>query len=251
MHLPHFPPPKTHSPHISSDYYIVGFTVYAISVCLTSDVEGIHEIQNMWGFWAWVCLFILLRGETRQVKTQVFIAIVFATLGEYFASIYMGGYIYQSNTIPMYIPAGHGMVYLSAVALGRSGLFQRHARIIAIGVLIIGGLWSIWGLSDFAPQRDVTGAILFSIFLLCVLKGRNPMVYLGAFFITTHLELVGTLNANWTWVIIDPASQLPQGNPPSGVAAYYCLVDAVAIGLSPVILRAYDASRGMMKHTTD
>ena len=143
------------------------------------------------------------------------------------------------------------MVYLTAVALGRSGLFQRYARTMAISVALMGGAWSIWGLSDFAPQRDVTGAILFCIFLLCVLKGRNPMVYLGAFFITNCLELIGTLNANWTWVIIDPASHLPQGNPPSGVAAYYCLVDAVAIGLSPLILRAYHASCLMTKNITN
>jgi hypothetical protein len=36
--------------------------------------------------------------------------------------------------------------------------------------------------------------------------------------------------------VIDPASKLPQGNPPSGVAAWYCLVDAVAIaGAGPVL----------------
>jgi hypothetical protein len=62
------------------------------------------------------------------------------------------------------------------------------------------------------------------------------MVYLGAFFITSWLEIVGTSAGTWAWAEIDPASHLPQGNPPSGVAAWYCLVDAVAIaGASPVL----------------
>ena len=62
------------------------------------------------------------------------------------------------------------------------------------------------------------------------------MVYLGAFFITSWLEIVGTTAGTWAWAVIDPASGLPQGNPPSGVAAWYCLVDAVAIaGAAPLL----------------
>jgi hypothetical protein len=45
------------------------------------------------------------------------------------------------------------------------------------------------------------------------------MVYLGAFFITTWLELVGTTAGTWAWAAVDPASGLTQGNPPSGVLA--------------------------------
>jgi len=63
------------------------------------------------------------------------------------------------------------------------------------------------------------------------------MVYLGAFFITTWVELVGTALGTWNWAAIDPASTLAQGNPPSGVAAWYCLVDAVALAGSAFLLQ--------------
>jgi hypothetical protein len=63
------------------------------------------------------------------------------------------------------------------------------------------------------------------------------MVYLAAFFITTWLELIGTAMGTWKWAAIDPVLGLPQGNPPSGVAAWYCLVDAVAIGGAPIVLK--------------
>lgn len=63
------------------------------------------------------------------------------------------------------------------------------------------------------------------------------MVYLAAFFITTWLELIGTAAGTWKWAAIDPVLGLPQGNPPSGVAAWYCLVDAVAIGGAPPFLK--------------
>ena len=68
------------------------------------------------------------------------------------------------------------------------------------------------------------------------------MVYLAAFFITTWLELIGTAAGTWKWATIEPVMGLSQGNPPSGVAAWYCLVDAVAIGTAPVLLRVFSKS---------
>jgi hypothetical protein len=177
------------------------------------------------------------------VRAQVAVAVLFALSGEYFASIYMGGYIYRFGNVPAYVPTGHGLVYLTAVVLARSPLFVDRAAAIARGVLVAGALWTLWGLL-FAARRDVIGALLYLAFLLCLYRGRSPRVYLGAFFITSWLELVGTTAGTWAWAAIDPASHLPQGNPPSGVAAWYCLVDAVAIGGAPWLLKAWDNVRG-------
>jgi len=98
------------------------------------------------------------------------------------------------------------------------------------------GAWSIWGISGYPEQGDQVGALLFCVFLIYLFKGRSPMVYLAAFFITTWLELIGTAAGTWKWATIEPVMSLSQGNPPSGVAAWYCLVDAVAIGSAPAPL---------------
>ena len=84
------------------------------------------------GLIAWTFLFGLLLGENKEVRMQVIIAVAFATLGEHFASIYMGGYTYRFGNVPAYVPPGHGMVYLTAVALARSGFFLKYARKIAV-----------------------------------------------------------------------------------------------------------------------
>jgi hypothetical protein len=146
----------------------------------------------------------------------------------------MGGYTYRFHNVPAYVPPGHGMVYLTAVALARSGLFQRFGREIAIFVVTVCGLWSLWGISGIPKQGDWVGALLFCVFVIYLFKGRSPLVYLAAFFITTWLELIGTAVGTWKWASIDPVLGLPQGNPPSGVAAWYCLVDAVALGGAPI-----------------
>ncbi len=234
--LPYFPDQNAEVKHCPRDYIISLVTFIAVTISLTYDGSAPLSHQKILAIIAWTILIIMLWGENKVIRTQVMIAVVFATIGENFASLYMEAYSYRFKNIPLYIPAGHGIVYLTAVALGRSGFFQHYAREISIFVVMIGGLWAIKGISPFTERNDVVGAVLFGIFLICLFKGRSPMVYLGAFFITSWLEIVGTQAGTWSWAEIDPASTLSQGNPPSGIAAWYCLVDAVAmIGAKPLL----------------
>jgi len=228
--LRHFPQINVAYAHRKRDYFIAAFTFFCVVVCLISEVSASLEKQNALGVIALVFLIGLLLGENREARMQVVIAVVFATIGEHFASLYMGGYAYRFENVPAYVPPGHGMVYLTAIALARSGLFLRYAREIATFVVLVFGAWSIWGISGYAEQGDSLGALLFCVFLAYLFKGRSPMVYLAAFFITTWLELIGTAVGAWKWAAIDPVLGLSQGNPPSSVAVWYCLVDAVAIG---------------------
>ncbi len=237
--LLHFPPADTQAEHRRRDYFIAGFTFVTTTICLTIDGFAPKGMQYALAFFGWLFLIGFLRGECKYVRTQVAVAVMFAVLGEYFASVYMKGYIYRFENVPAYVPAGHGLVYLTAVALGRSGFFMQHARRIALFVVGTGAIWAFWGISPWSPRPDMIGALLFGVFLLYLLKGRSPMVYLGAFFITSWLEIVGTTAGTWAWAPIDPASTLPQGNPPSGVAAWYCLVDAVAIAGAGPVLQAF------------
>jgi hypothetical protein len=234
--LTHFPPADVVAVHSRRDYFIAVFTFVTTTICLTTDGFAPQFMQYVLAFFGWLFLLAFLRGECKYVRMQVAVAVMFAVVGEYFASVYMKGYIYRFENVPAYVPAGHGLVYLTAVALGRSGFFLRYARRIAMVVVALCGSWALWGLSDWAERPDIIGFVLFVVFLLYLLKGRSPMVYLGAFFITSWLELVGTSAGTWAWAVIDPASNLPQGNPPSGVAAWYCLVDAVALaGATPLL----------------
>lgn len=234
--LRYFPPSDVICARSNRDYFIAAFTFFCVAVSLVIDAHANLVIQNLLGVIAWIFLIGLLVGENKEIRIQVVIAVAFATAGEHFASVYMGGYTYRFENVPLYVPPGHGMVYLTAVALARSGFFLRYARKIAIFVVIVCGTWSLWGISGISEQGDQVGAILFCVFLIYLFKGRSPMVYLAAFFITTWLELIGTAAGTWYWAKLEPIFNLSQGNPPSGVAAWYCLVDAVAIGGAPIVL---------------
>ena len=245
--LRNFPQINAHYAHRIRDYFIASLTFFCVAISLVMDAGGSMEQQNLMGVIAWTFLAILLFGENKEVRMQVIIAVGFATLGEHFASIYMGGYTYRFGNVPAYVPPGHGMVYLTAVALARSGFFLKYARRIAAFVVLVCGAWSIWGISGYPAQGDQVGAILFCVFLIYLFKGRSPMVYLAAFFITTWLELIGTAAGTWKWAAIEPVMGLSQGNPPSGVAAWYCLVDAVAIGGAAPLLNNMKRCRDWFK----
>jgi len=245
--LRNFPQINATYAHRIRDYFIASLTFFCVAISLVMDAGGSMEQQNFMGVIAWTFLAILLFGENKEVRMQVIIAVGFATLGEHFASIYMGGYTYRFGNVPAYVPPGHGMVYLTAVALARSGFFLKYARRIAVFVVLVCGAWSIWGISGYPAQGDQVGAILFCVFLIYLFKGRSPMVYLAAFFITTWLELIGTAAGTWKWAAIEPVMGLSQGNPPSGVAAWYCLVDAVAIGGAAPLLNNMKRCRDWFK----
>jgi hypothetical protein len=247
--LRNFPKPDTPYSHRVRDYFIATLTFLCVAISLNLDATGSLAQQNFMGLIAWTFLFGLLMGENKEVRMQVIIAVAFATAGEHFASIYMQGYTYRFGNVPAYVPPGHGMVYLTAVALARSGLFLKYSRRIAAFVVLVCGIWSLWGVSGYPEQGDQVGALLFCVFLIYLFKGRSPMVYLAAFFITTWLELIGTAAGTWKWATIEPVLNLSQGNPPSGVAAWYCLVDAVAIGGAPVLLRVFTKSGEWVKGT--
>ena len=235
--LRHFPQINTAYVHRKRDYVIAAFTFFCVAVCMIFEVSGSVGRQYALGAIALACLIGFLLGENKEVRIQVLIAVAFTTIGEYVASVYMGGYTYRFENVPAYVPLGHGMVYLTSIALARSGLFLRYARSIATSVVVVCGAWSIWGISGYAEQGDAGGAVLFCAFLVCLFRGRSPLVYLAAFFITTWLELIGTAAGAWRWADVDPVFGLSQGNPPSGVAVWYCLVDAVALGGGALVLR--------------
>ena len=235
--LRHFPQVNAAYAHRKRDYIIAAFTFLCVAACMSFEVSGSVARQYALGCIALVSLIVMLLGENGAVRTQVIVAVAFTTIGEYVASVCMGGYTYRFDNVPAYVPLGHGMVYLTSIALARSGLFIRYARTIAASVIVVCGAWSIWGVSGFAEQGDSGGALLFCVFLVCLFKGRSPLVYLAAFFITTWLELIGTAAGAWKWATVDPVFGLSQGNPPSGVAVWYCLVDAIALGGGPLLLR--------------
>ena len=213
---------------LTRDASIVASLLVWIVFVLMLDRGGALIQQHVLGLVSWGCLVTLLVGESPTVRYQVLIAAAFATFLEYLAAPLFGFYVYRLDNVPAFVPPGHGMVYLGAIVLARSAYVVRHAKHFVGAALLLASGWAIWGVT-IAARNDLFGLLLLGVFALFVARGGAPRVYAAAFFITTFLELLGTSIGTWTWAATDPTGWIGIGNPPSGIAAAYCLVDWVAL----------------------
>jgi hypothetical protein len=206
-----------------------------IPLVLLLDRGATMTEQRLLGVGTWLLLLVLLRRESMRTRAQVAVVVAFATLVEYCFAGWLGVYVYRLHDVPWFVPPGHGLVYLGALAIGRSDVVRRQARWLVPATLGVAGAYALWGLF-FSGRTDVLGAFWFGCLALFLLRGRNPLVFVGAFFVVTYLELLGTGLGTWTWQVRDPIlGVVAMGNPPSGAAGGYGFFDAVALWLAPRI----------------
>lgn len=191
--------------------------------------------QRALGLGTWLLLLALLRRESSLVRAQVAVVIAFATAVEYTFSPLLEVYVYRLGNVPAFVPPGHGLVYLCALAMGRSALVQRRLRPAVGATIVVGGTYAAYGLL-VAERLDVLGAFWFGCLLGFLAWGRSRGLYVGAFVVVTYLEILGTWLGTWAWQSYDPTGLVAIGNPPSGAAGGYGWFDLAAILAAPWVL---------------
>lgn len=207
-----------------------------LTLVLVADHDGTRALQRLLGLLTWGVLLLALRRVDPVVRWQTGVVVAFATLVEYVASPGLGVYVYRFENVPAYVPPGHGLVYLSAYALGHAPFLRHRLGTAAAVVAVALGAWAAWGLL-VAERTDVLGAFWYGCLLGFLAWGPSREVYVGAAVVVTWLELAGTRLGTWTWQPQDPTGWVPIGNPPSGSPGGYGWFDLVALLLAPVLMR--------------
>jgi hypothetical protein len=224
-----------------ADLGLAAVVVAWVGVVLPLDNAGAGREWLLGGV-TWLLLLVLLRRESTTTRAQVAVVVAFATLIEYTFSAGLGVYVYRLHQVPAYVPPGHGLVYLAALAIGRSVAVTAWRRVLMAVTLLVAGGYAIWGL--FVSSRpDLLGFLWFCCLLVWVWRARAPLVFVGAFLVVTYLELLGTALGVWTWSLHDPTGIVAIGNPPSGAAGGYGFFDAAALAFAPRIVAFVTALR--------
>jgi hypothetical protein len=222
-------------------------TLVWLPLVLVADRGADIWFQRGLGLLTWLLLLALLRREAPLVRAQVAVVVAFATAVEYTFSPLLHVYVYRLGNVPAFVPPGHGLVYLCALAIGRSLWVRRREQALVTLTVLAGGAYATWGLL-VADRADVLGAFWY----LCLvgflafggLAGRSRTLYVGAFVVVTYLELLGTRLGTWAWATHDPTGLVSIGNPPSGAAGGYGWFDLAAVLAGPVVLGVVVRLRG-------
>lgn len=199
-------------------------------------------LQRGLGLLTWGVLVAALLRVTPLVRAQTAVVVAFATVVEYLFSPTLHVYVYRFDNVPAYVPPGHGLVYLSAFALGHAAVVANRQRLWEVGVVVVGGLWAGYGVL-LAERPDALGAFWFACLVLFLAYGPSKPVYIGAFVVVSWLELLGTHLGNWEWALTDFTGWVSIGNPPSGASGGYGWFDLVALLLAPRLLRLLSRRR--------
>ena len=196
-------------------------------------------LQRGLGVLTWGVLLVALRQVSPMVRAQTVVVVAFATCIEYVFSPTLQVYTYRFHNVPAFVPPGHGLVYLSAYALGHAAFVERYRRAAVTVVLTVGGAWAGYGVL-LADRPDALGAFWFACLAGFVFLGPSQPVYLGAFVAVSWLEIVGTHLGTWAWGTLDPTGWVTIGNPPSGAAGGYGWFDLAGLTAAPYLLAAWD-----------
>jgi len=214
-----------------------------LTVVLLLDSDGSLWLQRGLGLVTWLVLLVALRAMTPTVRVQAMVVVAFATVVEFVFSPTLEVYLYRFDNVPAYVPPGHGLVYLSAYALGHAPLVQRHLRACTAAVLVVGGLWAGYG-TFLAERPDALGTFWYACLVCFLVWGPSKAVYVGAFVVVSYLEILGTGLGNWAWQTEDPTGLVSIGNPPSGAAGGYGWFDLAGLLAAPYLLRLFSRAEG-------
>jgi len=204
---------------------VLSFVAF-VAIALPLDRSSSGPQQLALSALAWAFLGVALVVQPPAIRMQVAGLVVLATVLECIGSLIWGAYTYRLENLPLYVPAGHGLFYLSALRLSSLPVLQRQARAIVIAVTAGSTAWMLYGLSA-RPLPDLLGFVTWAIFIRFIVRGRYPLLYAVSFLMTTALELYGTSLGIWSWSPVLPVLMLPAGNPPTGIGAGYAAMDAL------------------------
>jgi hypothetical protein len=213
----------------------VAFVLYIpLILFLDAHLTSVYPQYGL-GLLTFGVLYLSTRWSPPSERRQVWLCVAVATGFEVFGSLVWGLYRYQFHNLPLYVPPGHGLVYLFGLTAARTPLFRVHGRVVTRVALALATAWAVSGLTWLpllTGRVDVLGALCLPIFAWFIFRSPRAGVFAAIFFCTSLLEIFGTGFGNWRWAATAPYLLFPAGNPPSVIAGGYCVIDGTVLLLA-------------------
>jgi hypothetical protein len=177
------------------------------------------------GVLTWLVLLAACRRLGHQERRRVAALVMVASAGEVLGSLILQLYAYRRGGIPLFVPPGHGLVFLAGQKLA-TWRRPRALVVLALGVTVA---WAAERLLTGAPP-DAAGTIAAVGLAAVVLRSDRAALFAAMVLVVNGLELYGTALGTWQWVATWHG--LSVGNPPLGAALGYVGFDWVALRIT-------------------
>jgi hypothetical protein len=201
----------------------------ARALAITAIISGGLTLDQLVDFWGqtltnigiWSALLWWMRGETREEQRALAICVLYATAGEIFLSLVWGLYEYRLSNVPLFVPPGHALLFMLGrlLAARASDWIEWMVPLLAAPLILA---LAVTGLGTL-------DALLFVLFLMCLLSGRASRLYSVMFVLSLAMEVYGTRLGNWTWAPVAPHLGFTTINPPLAAGAFYCMLDMLVV----------------------
>jgi len=220
--------------------YAIAWPAYGAGALALDTRVGLGGERAL-GVLTWLLLLCALRPLPALARAQALAVVAFATVGEVTGSIIWGVYHYRLHDLPLFVPPGHGLVYLTGLAAAQIVGERRIVWAAAVGS--VG--WGLAGLT-LMQRLDVGGGLGVAMLGIFLWRSHARAAYAGVFFVVAALELYGTSVGAWHWARSLPGVGITDGNPPSGAAIGYVWFDVMAMLVAPTFV--YAAAKLNAKH---
>lgn len=199
----------------------------ATTLLLCTIFGGIatDALANSWSqpaadAWAWCAYLFLLFYSSGVERRELIACVLIATLGEIFLGFVWGLYEYRLHNLPLFIPAGHGVVFAAGrrVSKAMPAWLPYGVGLVLAPCAVMGG---IFGYDSQAP-------LWFGVFILCVTISRDKRFPATMFLFALLIETMGTSVGAWQYFGRDPWFGLTTiTKPPLWAGSFYCALDTL------------------------
>ena len=201
------------------DARVIALVALTLILGIPFDALGPRGAQTVVNLWTWGALAWVLWQSTPQHRRELAACVVLATLGELFLMEVWGLYHYRLLNLPLFIPAGHALVFTAAMRISRR-VPAWFPWVVAAGAAPYVG-YAAWA------GFDTQGLLWFLVLGGFMVFGREQALYGVAFAIALVVETYGTSLGGWRYHAVEPWFGLTTTNPPVCVGAIYCTLEVM------------------------
>jgi hypothetical protein len=206
----------------AADNRVVLAVLATVAVGIWIDTRALWFCQPVVDLGTWAVLFWILARANPNERKQLVLCLLIAALGEYFLGFVWGLYEYRLGNLPLFIPAGHALVYAAGKRL--RGLAPAWLSIILVAVL---GCVTWLGASQ---GSDTQGLIWYPLFVSYLWWSRDRAFYTVMFPLALAIESYGTWMGGWSYHVREPWFGLSTiTRPPVWTGTFYCTLDALVM----------------------